>query len=63
MKDVTFEEDTELKFAAGSWDVNWGNSAFPYGIGTQGGDNIVVKKGSYRVYFNDITGNYMFIEQ
>ena len=40
---------------------NWGNAKFPYGIGTNGGENIKVKAGHYRVFFNDITGNYMFI--
>ncbi len=59
--EVTFDTDTEMKFAAGNWDHNWGNAKFPYGIGTNGGENIKVKAGHYRVFFNDITGNYMFI--
>jgi len=59
---VTYS-DTELKFAANmSWDVNWGDVAFPYGIGVQNGSNIVVKAGTYNVFFNDITGYYNFIE-
>ena len=54
--------DTELKFAAdGSWDVNWGNTDFPYGIGTGGGPNIPVKAGTYNVFFNDILGTYNFV--
>ena len=58
---VTYE-DTELKFAAdGAWDVNWGNSNFPYGIGTQNGPNIPVKAGTYNVFFNDILGTYNFV--
>ena len=58
--DVT--EDGELKFAAnGGWDYNWGMTDFPYGTGVQGGSNIPYKAGSYSVYMNDITGQYMFI--
>ncbi len=58
--DVTYSENTELKFANGSWDVNWGATDFPLGIGTNGGPNIPVKAGTYRVYFNDILGLYYF---
>ena len=50
-----------LKFAAGSWDHNWGGKTFPYGAG--GNDNIMYKKGTYTVYFNDITGQYSFVKQ
>ena len=61
LKNVTYE-DTELKFAAdGAWDVNWGASDFPYGIGSQNGPNIPVKAGTYHVYFNDILGTYNFV--
>lgn len=59
---VTYSADTELKFAAdGAWDVNWGKKVFPYGIGTQGGDNIPVPAGTYNVFFNDILGTYNFV--
>lgn len=65
--DITFDanapSDGGIKFANGSWDVNWGGSAFPLGVGVGGGPNILFKEGSYRVYFNDITGVYYFIEQ
>ncbi len=61
MKSLTFPENTELKFANGSWDINWGAKDFPLGIGTQGGDNIPVKAGNYTVYFNDILGLYYFL--
>lgn len=50
-----------LKFAAGSWAHNWGGKTFPYGAG--GNDNIMYKKGTYTVYFNDITGQYSFVKQ
>ena len=61
-KNATYNNDTELKFAAdASWDVNWGSTGFPYGQGTQGGPNIVVPAGTYHVYFNDILGTYNFV--
>ena len=60
--EMTFEENTELKFAAdGGWAVNWGSNTFPVGVGTQGGANIPVEAGSYRIVFNDILGKYYFI--
>lgn len=53
-----------LKFAAnGSWDVNWGAAGFPYGTGVQNGSNIPVSEGEYTVFFNDLTGQYMFISK
>ena len=54
--------DTELKFAAdNSWDVNWGASDFPYGVGANNGPNIPVAAGTYNVFFNDILGTYNFV--
>ncbi|MCR5678766.1 MAG: SusE domain-containing protein [Prevotella sp.] len=59
---VTYDADTNLKFAAdGGWAVNWGGTAFPFGTGTQDGPNIPVTAGTYKVFFNDLLGNYMFI--
>ena len=58
--DATYDSNAELKFANGSWEVNWGATDFPLGFGLQGGDNIPVKAGVYRVYFNDILGLYYF---
>ena len=65
VKDFVVTENSLLKFAAdGSWGVNWGGgTAFPVGIGTQGGDNITVSPGTYTVMFNDILGYYYFMEQ
>ncbi|MDD6552611.1 MAG: SusE domain-containing protein [Prevotellaceae bacterium] len=55
---------TTAKFLSNqSWDVNWGNTDFPWGAGTNGGSNIPVKAGKWRVFFNDITGQYHFIAQ
>ena len=52
----------EAKFRANDdWDINWGTPAFPYGIGTQGGDNIqVLLAGDYLVSLHDSTGEYYF---
>ena len=58
----TFATDGGVKFAAnGSWDVNWGGTTFPYGLGAAGGDNINVPAGHYYILFNDIMGTYTFI--
>ena len=44
-----------------SWNVNWGNAAFPSGTGTQGGADIAVSAaGTYDVTFNRVTGAYNF---
>ena len=66
--DVTFASDPSdgggVKFAAnGGWDANWGGATFPYGSGEQNGANIWYKAGTFRVYFNDILGTYMFFEK
>lgn len=59
---LTLDADYEIKFAAdNAWDFNWGATEFPYGVGTQNGSNILAKAGSYTVFLNDITGQYMFI--
>ena len=58
---LILDNDSELKFAPGSWDYDWGTNQFPYGKGYQGGYNIPAKQGGYNVYFNDISGDYMFI--
>ncbi|MBQ9558499.1 MAG: DUF5115 domain-containing protein [Bacteroidaceae bacterium] len=55
-----------LKFRADSdWAVNWGADQnvkdASYGTGTQDGPNITVPAGTYDVYFNDITGEFLFI--
>ena len=61
---MTFEENTELKFAAeGGWTVNWGSNTFPVGVATNNGPNIPVEMGTYRIVFNDILGRYYFIAQ
>lgn len=49
--DIEASADTEMKFRAdAAWDLNWGKDC------AQGGDNIPVAAGQYRVYFNPATG-------
>lgn len=49
--DIDAAADTEMKFRADAgWDLNWGVDC------AQGGDNIPVPAGQYRVYFNPVTG-------
>ena len=60
--------DTTAKFkvapgeggSADGWGVNWGGTNFPYGIGSNGGDDIPIPAGHYNVIFNDIDGFYYF---
>ncbi|MDX2301683.1 MAG: SusF/SusE family outer membrane protein [Microscillaceae bacterium] len=60
---VTLPTDSELKFRANSdWANNWGNAAFPAGVGNKGGNNVVAKAGTYFVIFNSGTGEYKFIK-
>ena len=66
---IWFTEDVVLseagiKFRANQdWGVNWGGGEnFPSGVAT-GDDIIVSKAGTYDVWFNDVTGRYLFIEQ
>jgi hypothetical protein len=63
LKDATYSENTELKFAAdGGWAVNWGSNTFPLGNGVQNGANIPVEAGTYTIVFNDLLGKYYFIK-
>ncbi len=66
---IWFTEDVVLseagiKFRANQdWSVSWGGGVnFPSGLAT-GDDIIVSKAGTYNVWFNDVTGRYIFIEQ
>ena len=52
--------DTTAKFLYDGWSPNWGAANFPFGIGTNGGANIPITAGNYRVIFNDIDGYYHF---
>jgi hypothetical protein len=60
--ELTFAAPADLKFTADDGTA-WGTSAFPCGVGTNDGGAISVAAGTYKVYFNDITGAYTFVEQ
>lgn len=60
--EITLDADADILFTANDGTA-WGTDAFPYGIGTIDGNKIPAKKAKYIVYFNDITGAYMFTEQ
>ena len=54
-----------LKFRANhDWPTNWGATLnvadINYGVGVGNGDNISVPAGTYNVFFNDITGDFVF---
>lgn len=60
---ITLAAPASIKFVAGNG-TEWGASNFPYGIATTDNDSkIEVEAGTYIVYFNDITGAFMFTEQ
>ncbi len=53
----------EAKFRADNdWAVNWGDTSFPDGVGTDGGPNIPVTEDTYFITFNTSTGEYTFIK-
>jgi hypothetical protein len=54
--------DGEAKFRANdAWDINWGDTLFPSGIGILNGPNIPVTAGTYQVSFNTETLEYSFL--
>ena len=59
---ITLDADSNILFTANDG-TQWGTDSFPYGIGAIDGNKIPAKKATYIVYFNDITGAYMFTEQ
>lgn len=57
------DADGGVKFRAeNDWAVNWGSEDFPSGIGEPGGPNIQPVAGTYSVWFNSSTGEYIFGE-
>lgn len=61
----TITSNTELKFRIDTgWDVNWGSAAAntdgKFGQGVRDGSNLNVKPGTYKILFNDLTGDYIF---
>lgn len=68
--ETTISEDTELKFRANhDWSTSWGVDSSAAGTNelgdayylTTGIDNIVVAAGTYKFYFNDITGMWNIV--
>lgn len=56
--------DGEAKFRVDdAWDTDWGGDTPLSGVGTFGGANIPVTAGVYDIWFNDLTGRYIFIPQ
>jgi len=54
--------DGPVKFRANlAWDTNWGGGDNFPSSGTANGDDINAKAGTYNVWFNDLTGRYLFI--
>lgn len=57
-----------LKFRADyDWAVSWGGvlniKDNPYGVAQRVNDNLTVPAGTYNIYFNDITGEFLFIAE
>lgn len=68
LENFTTTSDGGLKFRSGhDWDENpnWGADAniadINYGVGVNNGANITVPAGTYNVYLNDITGEFLFV--
>lgn len=57
--------DGEVKIRANNaWDVSWGASTPISGFATSNnGPNIPVSAGTYDIWFNDLTGGYIFISK
>ena len=50
-----------VKFRADdAWTVNWGSNSFPSGVGTQGGADIPVQPGTWKIRFEFPSGAYSF---
>lgn len=63
-----FDQNSELKFRiVTGWEVNWGvpsgNETKKYGVGIRDGSNLSVKAGKYKIFFNDLTAEYIFYNQ
>ena len=66
--DVNLEKEGGLKFRVDyDWEVSWGGTLNikdnPYGVAQRVNDNLTVPAGTYNIYFNDITGEFLFIAQ
>ncbi|MCF0198462.1 MAG: DUF5115 domain-containing protein [Bacteroidaceae bacterium] len=66
--DLQVPDATKGKFRADAdWAVNWGADQNvglnAYGVGTQNGADISIPAGTFDVYFNDITGEFLFLQK
>lgn len=65
LNDQLLKAGGEMKFRANNgWDVNWGDTTSYSGLGSPGGPNIAIGipvDGNYDIWFNDITGRYIYI--
>lgn len=63
----TFSSSTAIKFRAEhDWANNWGggDSDFPYGKAVFDGPGVNLSMpGTYKIYFNDLTGHYAILQQ
>ena len=62
---LKIESAGNIKFRAdANWSVNWGAgvdiATDNSGVGVQNGDNNKIPAGTYNVFFNDITGQFVF---
>ena len=65
--DVSDGDTEEIKFNANkAWDISWGGGKDldAERVGTlAAGDNCWMTPGTYEIYFNDITLQYMFVKK
>ncbi|MGN0230082.1 MAG: DUF5115 domain-containing protein [Muribaculaceae bacterium] len=64
ISNLEIAEDTKFKFKADhDWAVNWGSDVdltkTYFGTGAQNGADMVLPAGTYNIYFNDITGQFV----
>ena len=64
ISNLEIAEDTKFKFKADhDWTVNWGSDVdltkTYFGTGAQNGADIALPAGTYNIYFNDITGEFV----
>ncbi len=64
ISNLEIAENTKFKFKANhDWAVNWGSDAdltkTYFGTGAQNGADIALPAGTYNIYFNDITGEFV----
>lgn len=63
--DVKLEKTGGVKFRVNhDWSLSWGNTKdFPFGTASEGSNIDGVPAGTYDIYFNDITKQFLFVEK